>query len=210
MFQTSIMLVPMAVSASTRWSRSIGTEKTLTAKAKAANKPPIAVPNEHHPSRCGTQEHADDMIETREGRDAEEKRVEQHRRAHPQQHEQAKQQASEETCAPARGRTRKHRAEGDLPAFLDRAALLVEADCQERRDDHEPGKRRKQDVVAPGGGERPRKSDRQEEDHDPYARLEPGWSRNPASLPKANAILRGAAADGRDAGPAFPRCQKFR
>lgn len=43
LFQTSFMLVAMAVSASTGRSRSIGTEKTLIANAKEANRLPMAV-----------------------------------------------------------------------------------------------------------------------------------------------------------------------
>ena len=44
LFQTSAMLVPIAVSASTLRSRSIGMEKTLIAKANEANRPPTTVP----------------------------------------------------------------------------------------------------------------------------------------------------------------------
>ena len=40
LFHTNFMLIPMAVSASTGRSRSIGTAKTLIEKAKAANRPP--------------------------------------------------------------------------------------------------------------------------------------------------------------------------
>ena len=44
LFQTSAMLVPIAVRASTRSSSSIGTAKTLMAKEKAANSAPTTEP----------------------------------------------------------------------------------------------------------------------------------------------------------------------
>ena len=44
LFQTIAMLIPIAVSASVRSSSSIGTAKTLIAKAKAANSAPTALP----------------------------------------------------------------------------------------------------------------------------------------------------------------------
>jgi len=44
LFQTSAMLVPIAVKASTRSSSSIGTENALIANENAANSPPTNVP----------------------------------------------------------------------------------------------------------------------------------------------------------------------
>ena len=70
------------------------------------------------------------------------------------------------TCAPALGRTRSIEPKPDFPAFADRAALLVEPDRQERRDDQEPGERGEEDVVAPEPDERPDERDRQHEHAD--------------------------------------------
>ena len=91
------------------------------------------------------------------------------------------------TCAPARGRTRSIDAEADRPAFLDRPALFVEADRQERRHDHEAGERGKQDVVAPERDERPHEGNRQNEHYrDRRPDWKPDWiqkSRQPADKP---------------------------
>ena len=107
LFHTSFMLVPMAVSASTRRSRSIGTEKTLMAKAKAANKPPIAVPTTSmvHPYAVPK---STPMMWSRPGNGVTPKKSAQRSTAARIHRSMSRQRSRpvKKTCAPARGRTR--------------------------------------------------------------------------------------------------------
>ncbi len=78
----------------------------------------------------------------------------------PQEHQHAEQQAREKDLRPRARPHAHHRAEASHPSFLDRSALLVEANGQEGRDNHEPRQRRVEDIVAPERDEGPDEQNR--------------------------------------------------
>ena len=87
------MLVPSAVIASVCSSSSIGTAKTLIAKAKAAKTAPTRLPTKSSAQPVGVvRQHRHDLVHPGKVDHAEKQRVDQHRRPHPEQ-EESKQQA---------------------------------------------------------------------------------------------------------------------
>ena len=111
LFQTSAMLVPIAVKASKRSLSSMGIESALMAKAKAANNPPITVPTTSIDQPIGVEQHDRDVIEAGKRPQAEEQRVDDDGRAHPKQHQQAKDRADEQDLAAGSGFDEDHVAQ---------------------------------------------------------------------------------------------------
>ena len=91
------------------------------------------------------------MVEAGERAQAEEQRIEDDRRAHPQQRQQQKQHAGEQYLAARFRLDEDHLPEADGLAFLDAPALFVKSNSDHRPDHHEAGKRREQDVVEARG-----------------------------------------------------------
>ena len=148
LFQTSAMLVPMAVNASVRSVSSIGMENALMANAKAANSPPTAPPTSSIAQPVAVVNSiGNDMVEAGERPQAKEQRVDDDGGAHPQQRQQAEQHAGEQNLAARFRPDKDHVPSADGLAFRDAAALFVKSDADHRPDHHEAGKRGKQDVV---------------------------------------------------------------
>jgi len=92
-----------------------------------------------------------DVVEAREGPQAEEQRVDDDGGAHPQQHQQTQQHAGEQDL-PVRGRLDEdHPREGDRLAGREPPALFVKADRKQRPDHHEARESREQDVIETEG-----------------------------------------------------------
>ena len=143
LFQTSAMLVPMAVSASVRSLSSIGMEKALMANAKAANRPPTALPTSSIAQPISVVNSiGHDVVEAGKRPQAEKQRIQDDRRAHPQQRQQKKQHAGEQNLAARFRLDEDHVPQADGLAFLDAPALFVKPDSDDRPDHHEAGKRR--------------------------------------------------------------------
>ena len=148
LFQTSAMLVPIAVSASTRSSSSIGIEKALMAKEKAANRAPTAVPTISSAQPVGVVNSIAAMcMQAGKRQQAEEQGVDDDGGPHPEQHEQAQQNAGKQDLSSRSRSDDDHAGEAERLAGRDPPALLVKADGEDRSDDHKAGKSGKEDVV---------------------------------------------------------------
>ena len=141
------------------------------------------------------------------GRDPEEQRPDDDGGAGPQEHEQGEQETREEHLRAGARTCPQHGGKADLPAFAQRAALLVESDREERSDDQEACQRREEDVVASEFEQRPDEGDRQHEHADPIGdaarwpvpEIAPAERQPPQALQHRQVALQGGIAGLADA-----------